>query len=169
MANTFYLIQTATVTAAGGAATIEFTNIPQTYTDLKVLLSLRNTNTSVLADVRFNGVSTNLSGRMLAGAGTSASGYGFTTEIRTYGGTNPSDYTASIFSNFEIYIPNYTSSSNKSVSLDFASENNATASWSGVASGLWSSSSAITQVSVVVSGGNVAQYSSASLYGISKN
>ena len=168
MAVTHKLIQTITV-GSGGAASIDFTAIPGTYTDLRVLLSLRNTNTSVLADVQFNGVSTNLSARMLSGAGTSASSTTFASNIRTYGGTNASDYTASVFSNFEIYIPNYSGSTNKSVSLDFVSETNGTNAWSGFTAGLWSSTAAITQVTVTVSGGNVAQYSSASLYGILKS
>ena len=40
MANTFKKIQTVTV-GSGGAASIDFTSIPQTYTDLKIVLSAR--------------------------------------------------------------------------------------------------------------------------------
>jgi hypothetical protein len=41
MANTFELITSSTV-GSGGAASITFTAIPQTYTDLKILYSTRN-------------------------------------------------------------------------------------------------------------------------------
>ena len=43
-------------------------------------------------------------------------------------GATPSDWTASTFSNVEIYIPNYTSSTYKSWSADGVVENNATIS-----------------------------------------
>jgi len=167
MAVTHKLIQTVTV-GAGGASNIDFTSIPQTYTDLRIVYSLRNTNTSVIAEIQFNGLSTNLASRLLLGSGTATSSVTSSTTIRTYG-SNPSDYTASVFSNLEVYIPNYTGSANKSVVMDFVTENNATAAYLGFSAGLWSSTAAITQVTLTVSGGNVAQYSSASLYGILKS
>ena len=163
MAVTHKLIQTITVGVA--AASIDFTSIPQTYTDLKIVYSLRNSNTSVVADIQFNGLSTNLSSRLLLGSGSAASSITGATQLRSYG-TDPSDYTASVFSNLEVYIPNYAGSTNKSVSMDYVTENNAAAAYSGFTAGLWSATTAITQVTLTVSGGNVAQYSSASLYGI---
>jgi hypothetical protein len=41
MAATYKLIETVTV-GSGGAANIEFTSIPQTYTDLKLVISGKN-------------------------------------------------------------------------------------------------------------------------------
>lgn len=164
MAVTHTLIQTISVTAASQAS-IEFTSIPQTYTDLKIVYSLRNSNSSVVADIQFNGLSTNLSSRLLLGSGSAASSITAGTQLRSYG-TDPTDYTASVFGNLEVYIPNYAGSTNKSVSMDYVTENNATAAYCGFTSGLWNSTAAITQVTLTVSGGNVTQYSSASLYGI---
>jgi len=45
-------IQTVTV-GSGGAANIEFTSIPQTYTDLVVVLSLRNNRSTAIGYPRF--------------------------------------------------------------------------------------------------------------------
>ena len=163
MAVTHKLIETITV-GSGGAANIEFTSIPQTYTDLVLLCSLDNSNSSVVADIRFNGLSTNLSSRLLTGNGSAASST-TSTALRSYG-TNPSDYTASVFGNMTIYIPNYSGSTNKSVSMDYVTENNTTEAYSGFTAGLWSSTAAITQITLILSGGNAVQYSSASLYGI---
>ena len=163
MANTYTLIQSVTV-GSGGAASIEFGSIPQTYTDLVLLCSLDNSNSSVVAEIRFNGLSTNLSSRLLIGNGSAASST-TSTALRSYG-TNPSDFTASIFSNMTIYIPNYSGSTNKSVSMDYVTENNGTESYCGFTAGLWSATAAITQITLTVGGGNIVQYSSASLYGI---
>ncbi len=42
MASTMVALQTVTV-GAGGSASISFSSIPQTYTDLKLVISPRNT------------------------------------------------------------------------------------------------------------------------------
>jgi hypothetical protein len=167
MAVTHKLIETITVSAVGGAASISFTSIPGTYTDLKILYSLRNLTTSVISDIQFNGLSTNLSSRLLLGNSGTASSVTSATTLRNYG-ANASDYTASAFSNMEVYIPNYAGSRNKSVSIDFVTENNGL-TYLGFSAGLWASTAAITQVTLTCSGANAAQYSSASLYGISKS
>jgi hypothetical protein len=74
--------------------------------------------------------------------------------------------TASTFSNIEIYIPNYAGSTNKSFSIDAVGENNATAAYAGLVAGLWSTSSAITAISIA-STTLFAEFSTATLYGIS--
>jgi len=163
MANTYTLIQSVTV-GSGGAASIEFGSIPQTYTDLVLLCSLDQSNSSVVADIRFNGLSTDLSSRLLLGNGSTASSI-TSTALRSYG-TNPSDFTASIFSNMTIYIPNYSGSTNKSVSIDAVTENNGTTGFCSFTAGLWNQTSAITQIALIANGGNVVQHSSVSLYGI---
>ena len=67
-----FLIQTITV-GAGGASTIEFTSIPQTYTDLCIKLSNRQSGTGGSANVwdnyymSFNGSSSSKSSRDLHG------------------------------------------------------------------------------------------------------
>jgi hypothetical protein len=156
------LIETKTV-GAGGTAYIEFTSIPQTYTDLTVKVSLRGDTTFDLFWVRFNSVSTNLSGRSIQGDGSSAASY----IVEPYGRGQTSSNTANTFSSTDIYIPNYTSSNNKSICIDSVSENNATQAYTTLGGGLWSSSSAITSIQLVPNGGNFVENSTVSLYGIS--
>lgn len=166
----FNQIGTAQVVGAGGAATISFSSIPSTYTDLVLKVSVRS-NTSrasngFLFDIRPNGSSTNMTRRSVYGEGTgtpqSSSGSdGYNMAL------NPSDYTSSVFSSTDIYIPNYLSSTNKSILTDTVSENNATAVLTLLGSLLWSNSSAITSITLTPLAGNFAEYSTAYLYGIS--
>jgi hypothetical protein len=74
--------------------------------------------------------------------------------------------TASVFGSTEIYIPNYLSANQKSLSVDSLPENNATGTMASLLAGLWNQTSAITQITLTPYLGNWAQYSSATLYGI---
>jgi len=149
------------------AASITFSNIPQTgYTDLKVVISSRQTVTNggngYYYDVTFNGTSANRSGRYLLNLDGSVSSSTYT----LWGLSNPSDFTANTFSNCELYIPNYTSSSFKSASLDSTNENNATGIRQVLATGLWSDTAAINSITLTPGGGSFVQYSTFSLYGL---
>ena len=156
------LISTVTV-GAGGAASIDFTSIPSTYTDLMVVYSMRAASNNYTT-VTFNGSSSSYSVRVLRSSGSAASSFGDTS-------FNPTiDYnsrTASTFGNGQLYIPNYASATNKSISIDTVEENNATAAFSELHAGLWSNTAAITQVTLT-GNGTIQQYSSASLYGVTK-
>jgi hypothetical protein len=173
MANTYVAIATITV-GSGGAANIEFTSIPGTYTDLLVKFSGRSTGTesSGYADgiLRFNSSTTNYSERMVYGIGsTTGSASQSSNGIKWNFGTS-SIATTSTFGSSDIYIPNYISSNNKSVSVDSVAENNsATVNIVALTAGLWSDSAAITSVSITPGSGSWSQYSSATLYGIKKD
>jgi hypothetical protein len=160
-------IQTVTV-GSGGASSIEFTSIPQTYTDLIVKVSLRSDRATLSADtvVKFNGSSASYSSRYILGTGASAIS---ATDTVTYlGQANGSTSTASTFNNAELYIPNYTSSSNKSSITDAVMENNATTGYAFLGANLWSNTAAITSIALTPISGNFVQYSTATLFGISK-
>jgi hypothetical protein len=153
-------------------ANIEFTSIPSGYTDLLVLFSLRSSraaeNDAVF--VRLNGDTANHTHRFLRGSG-SGTGSGTDSNVGFFyasqGVANTS--TASTFGNGMIYIPNYTSSANKSASIDGVGENNGTAAWQVLDAGLYASTSAITSIRLYPEiGPNWMQYSSATLYGILK-
>ena len=162
------MIPISTVTVgSGGASAIEFNGIPQIYTDLCLKISTRGTDTSGDLGIRFNGSTSNFSRRVLRGSGSAASS---TNASDNYiGGLEPSSYTASTFANTEIYIPNYTSSNNKSISVDSVTENNATEAFAFLVASLWSNSAPITGISLYAfSSGNIAQYSTATIYGIRK-
>ena len=151
---------------AGGQAAIEFTNIPQTYTDLVVKVSGRSTATTTGVDITFNGSSTSYTNRRLYGTGSTAASDSAGTAYISNTMIADSSYTANTFGNGEFYIPNYTSSNNKSISVDGASENNATTALMMLTAGLWSNSAAITSVKITPNAGNFAQYSTATLYGV---
>ena len=144
MANTYTLISSVTV-GAGGASSIDFTSIPATYTDLKLVQSCRISPATSYDYIvlEFNGDTTaaNYNFIYLYGNGATGSGSG---NIKFGGYADAASATASTFSNGEIYMPNYAGSNNKSVSADSVTENNATAAFARFGAGLWSDSSAIT-------------------------
>ena len=162
-------IQTVTV-GSGGASSIEFTSIPQTYTDLQIVLSGRQSvagGTNV--NMKFNGSSSGYTNRnIISAAGTVASESSVlgTSSIKIGFIPENVNYTASTFSNQYVYIPNYAGSNNKSVSTDNAMENNSTSVYFGLFAGLWSNSSAITSIALTCESGNFVQYSTATLYGV---
>jgi hypothetical protein len=170
MANTFELIASSTV-GAGGAASIDFTSIPQTYTDLVVKVSARNDAATTVGGlwIQFNGSSANLSARVLYGTGSAAGSFSDTT---VFAYSDAASATANTFSNVEYYIPNYAGSNNKSLSVDSVMENNATAASSALTAGLWSNTSAITSIKLLTfnnsnsAAANFVQYSTAYLYGV---
>jgi hypothetical protein len=158
-------IQTVTV-GSGGAAVIEFTNIPQTYTDLAIVISSRNTSSSGSdnMNIAINDSSSNFSGRYLFTNtnGTIVSG----TDTTPAGAYNGGNTTANTFSNVSIYFPNYSGSTNKSFSVDSVAENNGALSNLYFDAKLWSNTAAITKISFTCTTGNFAQYSTATLYGV---
>lgn len=168
---TLSLISTVTV-GAGGAASISFTGIPQTGTDLLIVLSGRGDAAAIQQPIftRINGTTgTFYSERQLYGTGSAAASTNRSagSEFR-YVYMTGSSTTSSTFSNTSIYIPNYTSANNKSVSIESTVENNATGSWQNINAGLWSSTAAITSLSLLPDAANFVQYSTASLYTITK-
>lgn len=162
MANTYTLISSVTV-GAGGAASIDFTSIPATYTDLVLKVSARSTGVATSLDIALNGSTSSFTNKYLQGSGSAAS----SGSLARYAGlVTGTDQTASTFANCEIYIPNYAGNTNKSFSGDAVQENNATTSYAGLVANLWSNTSAITSISLTNTTGNLAQYSTAYLYGI---
>ena len=170
MATTYTLISSVTV-GSGGAANIEFTSIPNTYTDLLLKVSGRSSRTGAVQEefrLSFNNNTSGYSDRQLRGSGSTAISQSWTSQanIQSFGQPG-AGATANTFSNWEIYIPNYASSNNKSVSLDGVTENNATEAYSYLAAALWANSSAITSIKIDGNGYNLVQYTTAYLYGIS--
>jgi hypothetical protein len=157
-----------------GSATIAFTAIPSTYTDLVLKVSGRSTSGGGDCSVIFNSSGgTAYSSKLLYGDGSGAasansSGAAFATWGA--GAINRSTTTSNTFANTEIYIPNYAGSNNKSFSTDSVEENNATQAYSELAASLWANSAAITSITLTPSSsGSFVQYSTATLYGINKS
>jgi len=173
MATTYTLISSVTV-GSGGAANIQFTSIPATYTDLLIKLSARQSTdvNSYQFSIRFNGNSSSIyTRRLLFGYGT---GVDTQTQASTssifIGFDQASSFTANTFGNYEIYIPNYTSSNQKTLSADSVTENNTNEVYGiSIVAGLWADTAAITSILLqdLSGGSNLVQYSTAYLYGIS--
>jgi len=170
MANTYIQIGSTVTVGAGGAANFQFTSIPSSYTDLKIIVSVRESAATSAGDVvgymRFNADTgtTNYSARVVYGDGSAAA------SLTNSGGAftiNLSSNTANTFASNEIYIPNYAGSTAKSWSADMATENNATSAFASLYAGLWTGTAAITTITLSPrSTLSFAQYSTASLYGI---
>jgi hypothetical protein len=167
MATTFTLIASSTV-GSGGAANIEFTSIPATYTDLVLKLSARRTTGSFPdGSIQFNNdTASNYLWRNVYGSGSAAgSNDGGTTTSIAIALTGSSE-TANTFTNSEFYIPNYAGSTQKSVSIDSVTENNATTAYMSLLAGLWTGTVAITSIKIIIATALFEQYSTAYLYGI---
>jgi hypothetical protein len=158
------LIETKTLGA--DAASIEFTSIPQDFTDLVVLISARNSSTSNFFRIEINGSSSNFTERALTSTGSAASSS--TGSAGPFGRMSISTNTANTFGNTQFYLPNYAGATNKSISVDAVSENNATEALMTLLAGLWSQTAAITSVLFRTGANDFVAGSTFSLYGITK-
>jgi hypothetical protein len=171
MPNTLIPIQTYTLTSS--ASSITFSNIPQNYTDLKIVVSARNASSNpgyqrLSMLIQLNGSTSTFTSKFLSSSSPPSS---FSFSNGTIGWIPASDAAANTFSNTEINILNYTSSNNKSYYVDNAQTNNATTYNHfniSLVSGLWSTVSAITSVGFTFeSGSNIVSGSTFTLYGVS--
>jgi hypothetical protein len=159
------LLQRITLTAS--ASSITFSGIPQTgYTDLKLVSSVRAFDNNEWMTLTINGATTNISGRYLYGSGTAASS-GTISAGSLLNPMVPSSWTANTFSNNEVYITNYTSTTTtKAISVDGVAEFNNASADIMLSAVLWNSTAAITSVGLQTTAGTFAAGSTFSLYGI---
>jgi hypothetical protein len=166
-------IYTQTIGSTAGGIT--FNNIPQTFTDLKLVVSSRHNNAGPIdgSIIRFNGDSgANYSDTILYGTGVSAQSARYTGQTYAfYIADDGNTATTNTFSNWEMYIPNYRSANLKQLNIDGVSENNSTTNdyqRMSIQGSLWRSTAAITSITVGGYAGNPQQYSTFSLYGITR-
>lgn len=169
MPTTHKLIAAQTLGSTAGSVT--FSAIPSSYSDLKILFSARSTWDSSARDivrVRLNGTSdTNHTARYIWGDGSGIIGGGYTFAAGGYIAAALSN--ANTFSNSEVYILNYTSTSQNKVISTHGVEENATATASNILAGsTWASTSVVTSVSLGLSVGSFVANSSFYLYGIAR-
>ena len=159
------LIESKTLGTA--QASIEFTSIPQTFTDLYILASLRQTGSGFAQGVWLvNSATTNFSYRLLEGNGASTSSGN---NILNYIGLiNGSSSTSNTFASNAIYIANYSGATAKSISCDAVTETNATTSFQHITATLWNNTAAITSIRFDAASGNLDAGSMISLYGVLK-
>ena len=171
MANTYELIESKTLSSA--TSSIEFTSIPQTYTDLLFKVSARDASSNAWSDLRigFNGGTSDCTWRGLYALNTTVgSNTGSGVGGRTVGNVSADTNTSNLFSNLDIYIPNYTSASYaKSISGDSTVENNGTNNVLHLAAVLWNPSTQAAITSVAFTNSNSSNFmvnSTFYLYGI---
>jgi hypothetical protein len=157
-----YHIQTVDLTSAQGA--IVFSGIPQDFTDLYVLASVRSTaDGNYNMEIAINGSTSGISGRFLFGNGSiTASG----TDTTATGAYVPNGFTANTFSNVSMYFPNYTSANAKSWGLDSVIENNSTTAGMYISAKLSTNTAPINMLTFTPNAGSFAIGSSISLYGV---
>jgi hypothetical protein len=162
-------IYTQTV-GSGGASSITFNNIPQFFTDLKLIVSARTARSALTDDfgIRFNSQTTTYSVTAIQGSGSAVSSFRVTgantvSNIIIDGNTA----TANTFASVDVYIPNYTSANFKSIVIDAVQESNGAESYQRLIAGLWQNTSAITTISLIPDN-SFLQNSTFTLYGITK-
>lgn len=172
MTTTMQLIAKQTV-GAGGAASVTFSNIPQTYTDLKVVMSAKGSAAGTRQNVliQFNGSGSSFAWQGLYGYGSTA---GANSANNNFAGNVPmASNTANAFGTEEIYIPNYTSTTKaKSIMTNYAVENNGTNNFIGIDATYWNPGTQDNIDSITLSinsSGDFVEYSTFYLYGISNN
>ena len=170
MANTYTLIASNTLGAS--AASVTFSAIPATYTDLVLRFSARSTNADYFDNVTLElntDTGTNYSRTTIQGNGASAvsprvtSGANWNAAI-----INGNTSTADSFGSAEIYLPSYTSTSNKPASFFGVNETNSTTAVLRANAYLYQNAVAITEIKLQVANLFVAG-SSFFLYGISSS
>ena len=154
---------------SGGAASIEFTGIPQDGVDLQILISARGSRSVSDSQLRveFNSdTAENYNVMKLTGESGSAFSSGFSYTSVIFGEMSAALATANTFGSASAYISNYTSSAAKSLSSESAVEDNASSNVkTTIAAGAWSGTAAITSLKLICNVSFV-QYSTASLYKI---
>ncbi len=170
MATTYTLISSNVLIS--DANVVSFTSIPADYTDLVLRMSARSTRaaTDNSFTIKINNATSNYSWLDIAGNGSSASTSSGSGDVKLYGGIIIGNTdTANTYNSIEIYIPSYTASQNKPLSTINVWERNATAGEIHALAQLYSSTSAITSVSVASGDGtwDLKSGSSFYLYGIS--
>lgn len=143
------LFKIQSIEVASPVASVTFSSIPQGYTDLKLEVSAKcnRPNEYQSLFLQPNGSSLNGTSRILEGNGTAASSntspYIIIQNLQGNVATQ-----ANVFGSASAYIPNYTSNVYKSFSIDSTGENNATTAYADLGASLWSSTAAITSLTV---------------------
>ena len=152
----------ATQTLGSAAASITFSSIPGTYTDLRLVIV--NLASGADESLTFNGdTGTNYFITALAGSGATASTSYLPSQPKIesdlIGGPGSSPHMAS----FDIF--SYAGSTNKSVLVSAAMDSNGFG-YVELTTGVWRSTAAITSLTLTSAGGNFATGTIATLFGI---
>jgi hypothetical protein len=171
MASTYNLISSITV-GSGGAASATFSSIPTNYTDLHIVFSPHNNRSGYISSdmaLSINGSTSSFTQRCVFSSSTGVNSSAGIQALHQGGYDSLVTNQSLVFAPTTIYFPNYRSSSNKSMSVDFTAEGNTTdmdQARNGMSALLWSNSAAITSISISSSTLTYSQHSTFYLYGI---
>jgi len=162
--NTYVALATNTLSST--AATVSFSSIPSTYTDLVLVATLRQSTTNQDGYLRFNSdTGTNYSDTVVRGNGSTASSVRDTSAAGIDIGVMSNSANAS--GEFETVIINIMNYANTTTNKTVIMRTNQTASIVNAIVGLWRSTAAINTVSLESrNSGSFAIGSTFSLYGI---
>jgi len=150
----------------GTTASVSFSSIVNTYTDLVLLISARGDGASTSVNIKLNGTFTTDSSTNVTGVGTTAASSN-TSGRSIQGGQSNSTDTSNTFSNVEAYFLNYAGSAYKVISASMARENNSsTVNLVGAQAFLYQITAAINQIELIPGSGNFVSGSRFDLYGI---
>lgn len=153
----------ATNTLGSAAASVTFSSIPATYTDLVVIVSAKTTSSAQNLLMRINSdTGTNYSTTLMTANG-SATGFARTTNA-TQGALDNYGYVDT--ANHNITIINLMNYSNTSAYKTWLSRANNSANGTTALVGLWRSTSAIDAVQIYISSNTFVAGSTFNLYGI---
>lgn len=170
MPATFELVSSVNV-GTNAPTSISFTSIPQTATDFVVIGTLKTTNTLEVQNVTVQLNSSNADRGYSMGSDRSGGSNIQTTFTMPIRGSSGGDYPTLSFSGHRFYVSNYSSTSRTKTMLTQSGQgepnlNNPPITQIGT--GRWNTTSAITSFSVTVPSNAFAQFSSLSLYLITK-
>jgi hypothetical protein len=173
MANTYTLISSTTLASANGTVTIS--SIPSTYSDLIIAISARMGSGSGTSPYPVN-ITINGDGASNYSRTPLFTETGVVYSLRTSNAANVlvekalagPDQTANSFSNIQVYLPGYTSSSSKPFFIS-AGNSHALAQndgRNGIHACLWRNSATISSITFATGGNTMAAGSSFYVYGI---
>lgn len=153
-----------TIVGAGGAATVTFSSIPNTYTHLQIRGIAKDTGTGQASTIRmkYNSDSgNNYTEHAIYGSGSVVAVEASASIAYNY------FYTGSAqIGSFVVDVLDYKNTNKfKTTKILTGSDRNGSDGLIGLFSGLWQNTNAITQIDIT-SSGTFAQYSSFALYGI---
>jgi hypothetical protein len=168
-----YFESIATVSVgSGGAANVEFTSIPATFTHLQVRAIARTTRTGSSGNdylgIKFNSDSgSNYAYHLLYGNGSTVTAQASTSSTTIYNGNAPRDgATASIYGVNVFDILDYANTNKYKTVRTLGGADTNGAGQITFSSGLWMSTSAITSITLSPESDSWKQYSTFALYGI---
>ena len=162
------LFKIETVDVASPVSSVTFSNIPQAYSDLKLVASVRS-NRAAAEDgfgITVNSASSGYTYRVLSSNGTTVSNASTAFEQIWVARVNGNTTTANAFAHVDVLFPNYTSSNAKTYSVDGATESNTVEGYITFSTVAQSSTSAITSLTVQTINGTIGTNSSFTLYGV---